>query len=1677
MKLAIQRLSAGSIAPFSAVAYIRKSTTSAAVTALAALTLFTPTATKATQVTVTITGTVTSGQDVVHNGQGVFGTQPDLAGLSYTLVYTFDDTKGTETSGIESGGVPTTISGSGSSNPGTATLSIEGTAVGLGNNPSNSSSEMNRVSGHQIDVSVDGGLDPGALYGDSVLTDFSAPAGTEFTANLDWRGAFYYGEPLPVGSYSAFFTYSYANGPYATGNLSINSVTVSGPGLLGSDQQKTLGQQAQCGCVSAGNSSGGPQEAGSPQAGQTSTAVGVKVSAIVPRNPSSGAVVSPLVGDPINAASGNMYEIAADYVSGGINQLAFVRSYNSLGNGAATFATSLGSNWRSNYDRYLNTAGPLNAQVIEGLTISGVPVYAERADGQILTFTSNGSGGFISDTDTDYTLSRSGSTWTLTDHSDDVETYTDLGNGEAILNTITQRNGYALTLAYNSTNQLQTVTDSYSRQLSFTYTAGGLINTVTTPGGLVLTYGYNASGLHGTTDDRLVSVSYNTTPGTSQTYLYELSTEPFSLTGITDENGNRAATWGYDSAGRATSSERFSAPGTPIEQTTIAYNGVDGATVTNALGLQETYTYTVLQGVPKVAQISRAETTGIPAATRNFTYDTNGYQNSATDWNGNTTSVTNNSRGQPTQIVEASGSSVERTTNISYDSTFVHLPSVIAEPTRTISNVYDGNGATCSPGGTTGDLCSSTVADALPTGYPSRTWAYTWNATGEILTAEGPRTDVNQTTSYTYANGNLSTLTDALGHVGHYISYDADGRLLSATDPNGLTTLLTYDTRGRLLSRNSGGLITSNAYDAVGNLIQVTSPDGSYVIVTYDAANRLTKLTDNFGATMVYTLDAAGNRIGQQAFDSSGNLAATHGRAFDATSRMVQSIGALGQTTNYQYDNNSNLTIISDPLQHVTQLAYDALNRPTASTDATGAATGFTYDANNDLASVSDPRGLQTRYSYDGFSDRVGVASPDTGVTQVAFNSTGDVTSRTDGDGRLANSSYDALDRPTQTLFAGTTATSFSYDQGTDGIGHLTSMADASGSTAWTYDQQGRVLTKTQSVGTNRLVVQYGYDSSGRLASITYPSGAVVQYSYNTNLVSQISVNGSPVVSGVTYEAFQGPPNGWTWGNGTAYQRTFDTDARLAQYPLGARTRELAFDAASRITGYNDSAPAYSQSFTYDAVDRLTGYTAPTGGEQYTYDVDGNRASLTTSFAGASNIVYSYSASSNQLTGQAAASGGQITLYGYDPTGNLTGDGSNAFTYDARNRLITVSNGQGFDYYAINGLGQRVAKLSGPPADLAGDANRDGVINATDLRLTALMATGAIPVDLAADCNHDGVVTTADVSCEQAKMANMRLNPQSYVNPGGTTFAYDEAGHLVGEYGPNGAPIEETIYLGDTPVATLVGGAVYYIYPDHLNSPRVIVNSAGTPVWDWEGAPFGNTPANQNPNGLGTFTYNLRLPGQYYDAETGLHYNTTRDYNPATGRYVESDPIGLLGGVNSYAYVGQNPVIVSDWHGTDVLGSILSVLQESGQGWGRLFDRLTQQAGTWCAGNDQCYSALQNLAAIAENPSAYLENQAKDFALDQAKDLIREYVPEAPSDTYLSIVNQLCTTGARLQPAVQNTIAYWTSGAQNPVTEQSVTTANQIEQSTFNGLFSNWSDNNVYCRIGLTGFCSSEISR
>jgi RHS repeat-associated protein len=281
---------------------------------------------------------------------------------------------------------------------------------------------------------------------------------------------------------------------------------------------------------------------------------------------------------------------------------------------------------------------------------------------------------------------------------------------------------------------------------------------------------------------------------------------------------------------------------------------------------------------------------------------------------------------------------------------------------------------------------------------------------------------------------------------------------------------------------------------------------------------------------------------------------------------------------------------------------------------------------------------------------------------------------------------------------------------------------------------------------------------------------------------------------------------------------------------------------------------------------------------------------------------------------------GRVSSLTLGPSSATYPDLAEAFTYDSLNRIINANLAAGqTQSFTYDANGNRTNATINA-------ASTTYTYPSTSHRLTSL--SGAATRSFTYD-NAGNVATSAGITYTYDGRGRMKqagtttyavngLGQRVKKNNGSDTFfAYDEAAHLIGEYDATGAPIEETVWLGDLPVAVLkpkTGGFdVFYVWADHLGTPRQITDTTNQSRWEWPNAdPFGNNLPNENPAGVGVFSYNLRFPGQYYDVEKGSNYNYFRDYDPSIGRYVESDPIGLKAGWNAYAYVEARPVMRRD---------------------------------------------------------------------------------------------------------------------------------------------------------------------
>ena len=221
-------------------------------------------------------------------------------------------------------------------------------------------------------------------------------------------------------------------------------------------------------------------------------------------------------------------------------------------------------------------------------------------------------------------------------------------------------------------------------------------------------------------------------------------------------------------------------------------------------------------------------------------------------------------------------------------------------------------------------------------------------------------------------------------------------------------------------------------------------------------------------------------------------------------------------------------------------------------------------------------------------------------------------------------------------------------------------------------------------------------------------------------------------------------------------------------------------------------------------------------------------------------------------------------------------------TYDANGNRLSQS-GSSASSYTVAGSSNRLTSVTGALTrtntyDAAGNTLTTGATIHT-YKNSGRMKTGRLS-------------TTSTNTTYVYNALGQRVK-KSGGTPGTVIFAYDEAGHLIGEYSNAGALKQETIWLDDIPVAVLTnktgGFNLWYVHTDHLNTPRRISRPSDNKLrWRWDPTPFGEGLPNENPQALGVFKYHLRFPGQYFDIETNLAYNYFRDYDPAIGRYVES---------------------------------------------------------------------------------------------------------------------------------------------------------------------------------------------
>jgi RHS repeat-associated protein len=489
----------------------------------------------------------------------------------------------------------------------------------------------------------------------------------------------------------------------------------------------------------------------------------------------------------------------------------------------------------------------------------------------------------------------------------------------------------------------------------------------------------------------------------------------------------------------------------------------------------------------------------------------------------------------------------------------------------------------------------------------------------------------------------------------------------------------------------------------------------------------------------------------------------------------------------------------------------------------------------------------------------------------------------------VEGSTFDELNRLAQSTDAMGGITQFSYDAADD----LTSIHDASGltttmvyngfgevaekngpataSTGNTYDESGNLMTISDARGTT---ATFSYDAADRLKQAAYPDQSIA-YTYDVGVNGKGHLTGASDLSHVMVWQYD------SLGRVTTKTQTVGSLARSVNYGFSADDlTSIATPSGQtvtytytnhRISSVSVNGATLISGVTYEPFGEVRGWTWANGTTEIrVHDGDGNLTQL----AGGDPVT---------LTSDSA-------MRVVSKTDSADSSRSWVYDYDTLDRITTATSAAVNAAWTYDGTGNRLTQ-GGPPGPIYATPNLTLTYNGRGRLSTVAGSSGT--------------------STYTYNAAGQRIRKMS----GGATisYVYDEKGNLLGEYGPSGL-IQETIWLDQYPIATIRpdgsgGVTLYYVHADERGAPWVVTRpSDSAVVWRWDHDPFGTTAPNENPSGLGSFSYNLRLPGQYFDAESGLIYNYFRDYDSQVGRFIESDPLTKTVGADSYAYAGENPV-------------------------------------------------------------------------------------------------------------------------------------------------------------------------
>ena len=631
-----------------------------------------------------------------------------------------------------------------------------------------------------------------------------------------------------------------------------------------------------------------------------------------------------------------------------------------------------------------------------------------------------------------------------------------------------------------------------------------------------------------------------------------------------------------------------------------------------------------------------------------------------------------------------------------YENVYVGIGTGGALKRQTL-NTYDGGASYTTPPGARGLLTRQQRWLDQTGGYASRSYAY--DAWGN-RTSETDEVGATQTFAYDATYHLFRTQRcDALGHC-QATAYDTVlGGVTSETDPNGKSRTRTYDALGRLATETQPMGGTSQyqylswgtpTAQRIRQILPDGSADGLWAEEYLDGAGRTYRWVREGGFERQQQFFGLTTRTWKLSawYAPATEAPAYQVYAYDGAGRMVRSTNPDGTFAEVSYGDG--YVVRTNEVGDVRTEYQDGSGQVGRVVEWDGAAsrtTLYTHDALGRLIATVDSAGATSTSTWDSLDRRIQTCDPDLGCWSYGYDLAGRQTSSTDARGVTLTMTYDAVGRPLRRTRPDGTAVIWTYDQTGHGDGkgdRPTSVTWSTGNDSFTYDATGRVTSNTRCVLGQCRTTSWTYDALGRQTAVTYGDGEVVTTTYDS-LGRLAAVPG--YVTAATWNA-RDQLTAMTFANGTAQSFAYSaTRGWLTSSSVTAGATSLyqiayGYDAAGRVTSSSSTTDALQNStFAYDRLGRLTAVGGAQA-ESFAYTPTGNIASSSTLGA------YSYGTGKVHAVTATATSG----AYAYDANGNVTSGGGRTLTWDADNRLATMSAAGGTSTYSYDPDGQRIAR-------------------------------------------------------------------------------------------------------------------------------------------------------------------------------------------------------------------------------------------------------------------------------------------------------------------------------------------------------------------------------------------------